>query len=277
MTQFFSKSRTARMVALSVTLGVFGALVSQLFMILIEFATRLFLGELAGYQPATTALEGGLEARSGAFGLYLIPLATTIGGLISGLLVCRFAPEAEGHGTDAAIRSYHRLGGSIRPRVPLVKALASAATIGSGGSAGREGPIAQIAAGLGSFIGTKLKLSVPDRRVVMLTGIAAGISASFKSPLGAALFTVEVLYGGLEFETGVLAFCVIASSVAYAVNGFFSGWIPIFQIPPDLAFTRSTDLFWFAMLGVICGISGSLLPTLFYRFNQYFKELSIYP
>ena len=92
---------------------------------------------------------------------WLFLVIPTLGGLVSGLMVYYIAPEAEGHGTDAMIEAFHRRGGYIRKRVPLVKILASALTIGSGGSAGKEGPIAQIGAGFGSFMATVLKLKPP--------------------------------------------------------------------------------------------------------------------
>ena len=95
---------------------------------------------------------------------WLIPIVLIIGGAISGLLVYKFAPEAEGHGTDASIKAFHQNNGKIRPRVPLIKTIASAITIGSGGSAGREGPTAQIAAGIGSMITDFFRLSDADRR-----------------------------------------------------------------------------------------------------------------
>ena len=95
-------------------------------------------------------MEGG--PAFGPENPWLLPVSLVVGGLISGALVFRFAPEAEGHGTDAVLHAFHHLKGKIRKRVPIVKALASAVTIGSGGSAGREGPIAQIGAGFGSFL-----------------------------------------------------------------------------------------------------------------------------
>lgn len=268
-------SSTIELVILAAAIGVLGAFASQLFLFLIEFCTDTFLVQIAQYQPPSTVSEGNISEWIGSHGLYLIPLVTTLGGFLSGLLVFKFAPEAKGHGTDAAIRSYHRQGGSIRGRVPIVKVLASALTIGSGGSAGREGPVAQITAGVGSYLSKKLNLSVPSRRVIMLAGMSAGISASFKSPLGASIFAVEVLYSSLEFENGVLAICIVASSVAYAVNGFFSGWTPIFHIPEGLAFHRATDLLWYAVLGIVCGGFASILPRIFYGTERFFDRLAL--
>src|SRR5208282_2962280 len=113
----------------------------------------------------------------------LLLLVPTVGGIISGFIVFTLAPEAEGHGTDAAIAAYHTKQGLIRPIVPLVKIIASAITIGTGGSGGREGPIAQIGAGFGSLLANLLRLSVADRRILMAAGMGAGIAAIFRAPL----------------------------------------------------------------------------------------------
>ena len=117
---------------------------------------------------------------------WLLLIVPTVGGLLSGFLVFTFSPEAEGHGTDSVIDAYHRKQGQIRPRVPLVKIVASAMTIGTGGSGGREGPIAQIGAGFGSLLANLLRLSVADRRILMAAGMGAGIAAIFRAPLAGA-------------------------------------------------------------------------------------------
>ncbi len=117
--------------------------------------------------------------------LLLIP---TIGGLLSGLLVYSFAPEAEGHGTDAVIRAFHRDRGKIRRRVPVIKTVASVLTIGTGGSAGREGPIGQIGAGFASILSSWLNVGDTERRLLVLAGAGAGIGAVFRAPLGGCAF-----------------------------------------------------------------------------------------
>jgi CIC family chloride channel protein len=131
-------------------------------------------------------------------------VATTLGGLISGILVYGLAPETEGHGTDTVVKALHWTGGAIRARVPPVKMLASAITIGSGGSAGREGPTALIAAGFGSIYSKLLHRPERERRLLVLMGMAAGLSAIFRSPIGTAIFAVEVLYSGMDFESEAL-------------------------------------------------------------------------
>ena len=202
-------------------------------------------------------------------------MATTLGGLLSGILVYTFAPEAEGHGTDAAVEAFHFKNGKIRPIVPFIKAIASAITIGSGGAAGREGPTAQISVGVGSILADVLRQPDEERRILVLAGMAAGLAAIFRSPLGMAIFAVEILYSGMAFETEALIYTVIASVVAYAVNGLFVGWSPIFLFPQAVHFTRPTELLGYAVLGILAGIVGAIEPPIFYGIRDLFRSLRI--
>ncbi len=146
------RARQRRLIVDAILLGVVGALGAQVFMFALRWATRLFVNDLAGYVAPGLPSEGGaLREVIGSHGLWLIPVLTTLGGLVVGLIIERYAPEAEGHGTDAVVRAFHRTDGVIRPRVPPIKLLASAITIGSGGSGGREGPTALVAAGVASW------------------------------------------------------------------------------------------------------------------------------
>lgn len=267
--------RTTRLIVLSVFLGVIGALGAQLFVWLLHLAEVWILTPISGYKfiEAEEAQAMAVAPPSGWH--WLIPVATTLGGLVSGLLVYGLAPEAEGHGTDAAVKGYHRTAGRIRYRIPVIKTIASAITIGSGGSAGREGPTAQIAAGFGSFIGGILKLPDEERRVLLLVGMAAGLSAIFKSPLGTALFAVEILYSTMAFEGRYLTYTFVASAVAYTITGLFNGWLPLFVLPHDVTFGSPTNLIWFVVLAVLSGGLGAVLPTAFYWTRDRFHELKI--
>ena len=203
--------------------------------------------KLAGYVPPGLPEEGGVLIQSiGTHGLWLIPVATTLGGLLSGILVYSLAPEAEGHGTDTAVKAYHREGGFIRARVPFLKMLASAITIGSGGSAGREGPTALISGGIGSLYGTLTKRTEDDRRVLLLIGMASGLSAIFRSPIGTAFFAVEVLYSSMEFDAWVLLYTMLGSIVAYTINGLFVGWQPLFSVPASIPQPDFLGYLWYA-------------------------------
>ncbi len=258
----------------SVFLGVIGALSAQLFMWVLRICNHFFLYTLAGYRPPGLSESGSLAQAIGPHGLWLIPLVTTLGGLLSGALVYGFAPEAEGHGTDAVVDAYHRKQGLIRPQVPPVKLLASAITIGSGGAAGREGPIALTAAGLASIYATLAHRTEEERRLLVLIGMAAGLSAIFRTPLGTAVFAIEVLYGNMEFELGAFLYTMVSSAVAYAVNGLFVGFQPLFRLPV-IPIPALSDYAWYAVLGVASGIIATLLPVVFYRVRDVFRALPI--
>jgi CIC family chloride channel protein len=246
-------------------LGIVGALSARVLIILLEFFRKLFLDRLAGYHTL------------GARGVWLIPVSTTLGGLISGLLVYSFAPEAEGHGTDTVVKAFHNLGGMIRARVPFIKTVASAITIGSGGSAGREGPTALTAAGVGSIYAQWGHRSEEDRRLLIIVGMAAGLSAVFRSPVGTAFFAVEVLYSEMEFESSALAYALLASIVAYALNGFFAGFKPLFAIPANLPAPMSVDYGWYVALGVMSGLVGTVLPMALYGVRDAFHRIPCPP
>jgi chloride channel protein, CIC family len=260
----------------SIVLGVIGGLSAQLFTWTLRLFAKIFLFWLTGYHPPGVPGEGGvLREVIGPHGLWLIPVSTTLGGLLSGALVYGLAPEAEGHGTDTVVKALHWTGGAIRARVAPVKMLASAITIGSGGSAGREGPTALIAAGFGSVYARLLHRSEYERRLVVLMGMAAGLSAIFRSPIGTAIFAVEVLYGGMDFEAGALIYCMLSAIIAYAVNGWFVGWQSLFQVPIHLTALGVANYGWYAALGVLSGLLATLLPEVFYRFRDAFAALPI--
>jgi len=267
-----------RLILDTLFLGVVGALGAQLFMWLLRLAQGLLLEGIGGYSPPRLPVEGGILGESiGAHGLWMIPLATTLGGLISGLLIYSLAPEAEGHGTDTAVKAFHRAGGYLRARVPPLKLVASAVTIGSGGAAGREGPTALISAGVGSLYASLLHRSDEDRRLLVLIGMAAGLSAIFRSPIGTAIFAIEVLYSDMEFDAGALLYTMLGSVVAYAVNGLFVGYEPLFRVPASLPIPGFLEYGWYVLLGVVAGVVATLLPVVFYRCRDLFALLPVPP
>ncbi len=275
--------RARALILLSILVGVVSGLGAFFFYTLLELSTKVFLTGMGGFEPYPAS--GDVEVLPWSFDSTNIPLflIPAIGGLLSGILVYRFAPEAEGHGTDAVIRSFHRLKGDIRGRVPIIKTIASAITIGSGGSAGREGPIAQIGAGFGSAIGKILKLSDRDRRVLLICGVAGGIGSIFQSPLGGALFGIEVLYKR-DYEVEALIPAFTSSIVAYTVYDVILGYtnhIPfgtlrIFSVP-DLRIHSPLEMFLYLFLGVIAGVTGLLYIRSFYTIHDLFKKLKITP
>src|SRR5690625_2657470 len=276
MSWLLKLDRTPRLIILSIVLGVIGALGAQLLLLLLHWGDIYILGFLGHYQAVDVAAAHAAGAPPEPFThwYWWVPVATTLGGLAAGVLIYWLAPETEGHGTDAALSAFHN-GGGMRVRVPFVKTIVSALTIGSGGAGGREGPTAQIASGAGAILAGWLKLSDEERRIIVLIGMAAGLSAIFKSPLGTAIFAVEILYSRMAFEGSALIYTLISAAVAYAITGAFSGFTPLFLLP---ASTRSLDPFnlvWFAVLGVLAGGLGVLLPAVFYRVRNAFRSLKI--
>ena len=255
-------------VVLGALIGVVGGLGAIAFYTALDLATHFFLGFLGGYTPPSPAGEGGAPI-TGFARAWAIPLVVALGGLISGILVYRFAPEAEGHGTDAAIAAFHHNPRGIRGRIPLVKLVASAITIGSGGSGGREGPTAQISAGFGSFLGRTLDLDARDARIAVAVGMAAGIGAIFRAPLGGAVLGAELLYRD-DVESDALVPSFIATIVAYSIFGAVEGFTPIFGVQASFAFSNPAQLVWYALIGIACGLVGLLYVRNFYGFSKWF-------
>ena len=255
-----------------ILIGVVSGLGAIVFSFLLRTATRFFTQDLVTLILGSSSSHELIGFPLGRWMMLWIP---ALGGLISGIIVFTFAPEAEGHGTDAMIDSFHRKKGVIRRRVPLVKTIASAITIGSGGSAGREGPIAQIGAGFGSFLASVMKMSDRERRIMLLAGAAGGIGAIFKAPLGAALFATEVLYRREEFEFEAIIPCILSSIVAFMVFTFHDGNATIFHIP---AFSLATpfQLPFYAVLGVVCALVGFPYVRFFYGTrDRFFRRLKL--
>ena len=260
-------------VPIAILIGVVSGVGSIVFYEAIRLASTVLLGGVAGFFAPTPAGEGGSLGVIPS-PLYLIPLVTTVGGLCSGILVYGLAPEAEGHGTDAAIDAFHNKKGEIRSRIPLVKLVASAITIGSGGSAGREGPTAQMGAGFASFLSKRFQLSVHDRRIAVAVGIGAGIGSIFKAPLGGAIMSAEILYMG-DFEVETLLPAFIASTVGYSIFASYVGWTPIFGNLNLGAFNDPIVLPFYAVLGVVCGLVGIVYVKGFYGIRAFFQRLRI--
>lgn len=224
-TYLLASLRSGKWIALSAIVGLVAGLGGIAFQAIEQTVFHYTSEALAGYSPLEAAGEHHLFAPwpPADLSVPLLLLVLAAGGLASGLLVYAFAPEAEGHGTDAAIEAFHFKRGYIRPAVPIIKLLASAITIGTNGSGGREGPIAQIGAGFGSYLAGLLNLPARDRRILLAVGMGAGIGAIFRAPLAGALFAAEILYRGSDLESDVIVPAAVASTIGYSV---FSFWLP---------------------------------------------------
>lgn len=232
------------------------------------------LGLMAGL--AALVFDGAVRAVSG---LALVPLIDgggwsrlwllalpAIGGLLAGLVCARWAPEAMGPGIGAVIDAYLRRRGEVRRRVPLVKSVASVITLGSGGSAGVEGPIGHISAAIGGWVGRLFDLSSDERRLLLMAGCAAGIGAVFQAPMAAAIFCAEVLYRQMDIEHEVLVPAIIAATVAQGVFGAVRGWTPLIALPP-IEFAHGLQLVPYLVLAMVLA-AGAVAFMALYRVVQ---------
>ena len=257
------------------TIGIIAGLGSVIFHTLCMLGSHYFMDMIAGYRPPPPAGEHHLlHPTQTPFNRWLLLVLPAIGGLFSGWIVYTFAPEAEGHGTDAAIEAYHHKGGFIRGRVPIIKTIASAITLTTGGSGGREGPIAQIGAGFGSFLATKLHLTDHERRIMMAAGISAGVGSIFRAPLAGALFAAEVLYKDPEIESEIIIPAGLSSVVAYCVFCLVFGWGTLFD-SPDFTFTNPLELGPYLVLAVVLVGLGIFYVKAFYGVVQLFKRFKV--
>ncbi len=260
-----------------VAIGLIAGLGSIVFHYLCQLGVHFFLDMAAGYRPPAPAGEHHLLPQTSVpFNRWALLFLPALGGILSGWLVYTLAPEAEGHGTDAAIRAYHNKGGFIRGRVPIVKTIASSITLTTGGSGGREGPIAQIGAGFGSFLATTLKLSDRERRIMMAAGIGAGVGSIFRAPLAGALFAAEVLYRDPDFESEVIIPAGISSVVAYCVFCLRFGWGSLFDSPP-FKFQNPLELGPYLVLAVVLVITGIFYVKTFYGTIHVFESIKKIP
>ncbi len=193
-----------------------------------------------------------------------------LGATVAAPLVVYLAREAKGHGVPEVMEAIALRGGAIRPRVVLVKALASAASIGSGGSVGREGPIVQIGAALGSTLGQLLKLPTRQVRTLVGCGAAAGIAAAFNAPIAGALFAVEIILG--DFAVPQFSPIVISSVVATIVSRYFYGDFPAFSVPV-YQLVDPFELVPYLALGALAGLVGVGFIVALYACEDFFDRL----
>ena len=260
---------------ISILIGIGTGIGIIIFYEIIHWFMHWGLGMVVGYLPPEPAGESSSQAMSfwSATRPWMLPILTTLGGLIAGIIVFRIAPEAGGHGTDATITAFHE-GKTILPRTPLVKLLTSALLIGTGGSAGPEGPAGQIGAGIGSAIARLLRLDPQDQRIALTSGMGAGIGAIFRAPLGGAVIAAEMLYRN-DVEVEALIPALISSIISYSIFGVWSGWNPIFVLPGTQGLSSPIQLIYYAVLGVLCGITGIFFARSMHQLERFFAHIAI--
>jgi CIC family chloride channel protein len=265
---------------LSLLVGVVAGLGAIAFHVCTQSIMHVALSQFTGYAPGEPAGEHALFSHATTdLSPWRIVAVVAAGGLVSGWLVYTFAPEAEGHGTDAAIDAFHNKRGEIRPRIPLIKTLASAITLGTGGSGGREGPIAQIGAGFGSYLGQRLKLSARDRRILLAAGMGAGVGAIFRAPLAGALFAGEILYRDADLESDVIVPAAISSIIAYSVYCLslpHAKWfMPLFGRELHYGLKSPLELIPYTLLALVLVAVGVLYIQTFYGIHRLFRRIPL--
>mgnify|MGYP000014566884 CR=1 FL=1 len=239
---------------LSVIVGILGGVSAVVFRHLVEFFTDIFM-----LIPQT-------------LGRYWVIALPAIGGLMVGFLTYKFAPESKGHDGVAEVMEAVSIGtGDIRSRVPFTTTLASSITLSSGGSAGSEGPIVQISAGLASIVARLFKLDTEHKKLLVVCGAAAGLSAIFNAPIGGALFGLEVVYQGFEFPAVIPV--LLSSVVATTVSTVILGDSPLFRPPPFIYHYHEILLCF--LLGNIIGLLSILWIKGFYTIDDIFMRINL--
>jgi CIC family chloride channel protein len=238
------------LIILAVVVGLLGGFGAICFRLLIDAFQWL------------TVQKTGIEilGRLGSLPWWTLLLAPAVGGAIVGPLVHFFAREAKGHGVPEVMEAVALRGGKIRPRVVLVKCIASALSIGTGGSVGREGPIVQIGSAIGSVLGQLLKLPQARLRVMVACGAAAGIAATFNAPFAGVVFAVEVILGSFAITTitPIIISSVIATLICHAFPSITGGNVRAFHIPERFQLVSAWEIPAYFVLGGLAALAALL-------------------
>jgi CIC family chloride channel protein len=264
------------LVGVAIACGVGGAFAAIAFRILIRFFTSVFFGDAEGlgdlFAGNWLADAGDPLELARQLPWWAVLVIPALGGLVVGPLVVLFPREAKGHGVPEVMEAVALRGGMMRGRTVVLRTLASALSVGSGGSVGREGPIVQIGAALGSFIGQRLRVTPRLLRTIVGCGAAAGIAATFNAPIAGALFAVEVIIG--DFAVAQFSPIVISSVVATVLSRWLLGDHPSFRVP-DYVLVDPFELLPYALLGVAAGLVGLVFMQVLYRAEDAFERLRV--
>jgi CIC family chloride channel protein len=264
-----SEHSPSRLVLLAVLVGIAGGLGAVLFRDLIALVHNLmFLGKWS------LTYDANLHTPESPWGVWIIAVPV-IGALVVAFIVKNFAPEAKGHGVPEVVDAIYYSGGIIRPVVTLIKALASGISIGTGGSVGREGPIIQIASAFGSTVARLARLPEWQRITLVACGGAAGIAATFNTPIGGLLFAIEIILPEISART-VIPVALAAGGATFVGRAFFGDY-PAFDIPA-LALPASYHLSLgpiaaYVVLGVLFGVMSFVYIRSIYAFEDRFEKL----
>jgi CIC family chloride channel protein len=255
------------LVVMALVVGAGAGLGAALFREMVFGATWLVTGHDQFGQQGHAA-----SAHLPGLGIWFVLVVPVLGGLLYGPLIYRFAREARGHGVPEVMLAVAENGGRIRPPVTIVKALASAITIGVGGSVGREGPIVQIGSALASTLGQLVRMSESRLRIIVACGAAGGIAATFNAPLTGLFFGFEIVLR--EFSLDALVATSLAAVTGDVISRAIFGSAPFFSmIPHGLSVTNDTTYLLVAVLAVAAGLIGIGFKTFLYWLEDFVDEL----
>jgi len=254
-------SQATYMIVLAGIVGILAGFGAVGFRMLIEFFQELATGSSTDIIPTLLSMPW--------YKKLIIPVC---GAIVVGPLIYFFAPEAKGHGVPEVMHDVALKNGVIRQRVVVVKSLASAITIGTGGSVGREGPIVQIGSAIGSTLGQWLKVSPERLKILVGCGAAAGIAATFNAPIAGAFFALEVILG--NFALPSFSPIIISSVLATAVSRAFLEDCPAF-IVPEYSLVSVWEILLYVILGIIAGGIAVIFSRLVYKAEDIFEKIPI--
>ncbi len=241
--------------ALAIIIGLFSGLAAILFALMIENSKYLF---------QIVFERGTLVTLS----IILIP---TIGGLIVGPIIYKFSRESKGHGIPEVIFAINAMGSIIPKRVAVIKTLVSSITIGSGGSAGREGPIAQVGASIGSNVAQYLKFDERKRRTLVVCGLSSGISATFNTPLGGTIFGLELILG--DFSPLMVIPIVLASVISVSFSRSVLGERAVIAAEPFVF--NNAEIPFYILIGIVGGVCAYVFTRLFNKVESSFDKAKV--
>ena len=254
--------RTVIVACLAAVIGVAGGLVAQALVALISFATNISF-----YGRISTAFVSPAASHRGPLALLIIPV---IGALIVGLMARFGSSSIRGHGIPEVMERVLRGESRIPARVMFLKPVSAAIAIGTGGPFGAEGPIIATGGALGSLVGQLLHVTADERKILLASGAAAGMAATFGSPVSAVLLSVELLL--FEYRPRSIIPVALAASVAAAVRVIFNGTAPVFPIK-NLTQPSPSALVFYAALGAICGLIAVGITSFTYGVEDTFERL----
>jgi CIC family chloride channel protein len=250
----------------------------------VMFSTALIVGVGAGlgavifrYLIRAMAWIGytWIPSVTSGWGKAYVLFVPAVGGLIVGFLVYFFAREAKGHGVPEVMEAVAIHGGRIRPRVAVIKSLASSVCIGSGGSVGREGPIVQIGSAIGSSLGQLLHLSNDRVRNLVACGAAGGIAATFNAPIAGVIFALEIILG--DFRLNYFISIVVSSVTASVIGRVVFGNVPAFPLPVEYGVNSIWEFMFYVFLGILAAIVGVVFVRSLYWTEDIFEKWKSVP